>query len=345
MSEVERIPNWRAIEREASAWIARLNADDVTPEDRARFETWRTAHRWNDKAYAEASALWTELTSARPLVQAVAFGESMSEARVVRLAGRNKYQWRAALAAAACLVLSITAALFFHDSGNRYSTAVGEHVTVSLPDGSTMELNSDSSARIDYSTTARVVRLDKGEGFFKVAHNTTRPFWVVGGGSWVRAVGTAFGVYLRPDDVRVTVSEGTVKVGGSGLSVRAIPTDAVLAGIPVAVLTAGEQVDVHGSATSTRKLSPAQVQRTQTWREGTLYFENQPLSDVVQELSRYTPNHLVIADERLAQMSIGGTFQANPDGAEAFLTMLEQGFGLAVRRESGRVVIDTPARK
>jgi ferric-dicitrate binding protein FerR (iron transport regulator) len=73
-----------------------------------------------------------------------------------------------------------------------------------------------------------------------------------------------------------------------------------------------------------------------------VYFENQPLSDVIAELGRYTPVRLIVDDEKLLQLPVGGTFQANPQGAEALLNMLEQGFGLRLRREADRVLIEAP---
>lgn len=51
-------------EREASEWIARLNADDISPDDRVRFEAWRKLHPRHARAYDELSATWRELTAA-----------------------------------------------------------------------------------------------------------------------------------------------------------------------------------------------------------------------------------------------------------------------------------------
>ena len=48
---------------------------------------------------------------------------------------------------------------------------------------------------------------------------------------------------------------------------------------------------------------------------------------------------LVVDDDKLRRLPVGGTFQASSQGTEALLTMLEQGFGLSVRREAGRVYI------
>ena len=68
------------IEREASEWIARLNADDASADDRARFEAWRGRHPLNARAYEELSATLQRFVSAGPLVRAVSFAQSMNEA-------------------------------------------------------------------------------------------------------------------------------------------------------------------------------------------------------------------------------------------------------------------------
>lgn len=338
MTGVHQLPDPEETEREASEWIARLNADDVSADDRARFEAWLARHPLNARAYEELAATWKAFIGAGPLVRAVSFAQSMNEAaaRPVKRGG-----WALATAAGLAAVAIVGWLSYEHLApGRTFSTAIGEHATLSLPDGSTLELNSDSLARVDYSKATRVIHLDRGEGFFRVAHDASRPFWVVGGGSWVRAVGTAFNVYLRPTAVEVTVSEGTVKVGSIDALQGADPTDPAIATASVAVLKAGEQADLHGSAADTRELSAADVQRAENWREGTIYFENQPLSAVVAELNRYTTTHIVIRDQHLGRLPVGGTFETTPRGAEDLLTMLEQGFGVRIEREGNQVFID-----
>ena len=59
------------------------------------------------------------------------------------------------------------------------------------------------------------------------------------GDRWVRAVGTAFNVYLRPGGVQVTVSEGTVNVVDA-TGRKSPPSDASYAK-SAATVTAGEQ--------------------------------------------------------------------------------------------------------
>jgi transmembrane sensor len=339
MADVHRIPDAGEAERVASDWIARLNADDVSADDRAQFEVWRTTHPVNARAYDALSATWDECTAARPIVSAVSFAESVSEAALTR----PRHPRRAFVAAVLALLVGISGRLYFDrlTPDTTFSTTSGEHATVSLPDGSTLELNSNSHARVDYSLHRRVIHLDQGEAFFKVAHDIHRPFWVVAGGSWVRAVGTAFNVYLSPTAVQVTVGEGTVKVGTVNSAVDDIPTGTALAQTTTSVVTAGQQAVLTGAATATRQLSPTELARSMAWRDGTLYFENQPLGDIVDELGRYTSQQLIL-DAKLRSLPMGGTFPASEQGTEALLKMLEQGFGLSVRRESSRIYIEPP---
>lgn len=332
MTDVHRLPDRMTAEREASEWIARLDADDASDEDCARFEAWRAAHPRNARAYEELSATWKRLKGAGRLVRAVALGQALGKVDLPRPA---RGRWTIGALAATVLVAVFAGWWWITEfvPQTQFQTAIGEYAGIELPDGSALELNSNSIARVDYSENARIIRLQRGEAFFKVEHDAQRPFWVVAGNSWVRAVGTAFNVYIRPAGVRVTVSEGVVKVAADAPSTDAAPSDQRLTLAAVSVLAAGQQVDVAGAATEVRSLQPVELARSVAWRSGTLYFENQRLGDVVDELSRYTTLRLAIDDDALRDLPVGGTFQANSQGAEALLTMLEDGFGLEIRRQ------------
>jgi transmembrane sensor len=336
MGEVHRLPDPGRTEREAADWFARLKADDVTAEDRARFDTWLHTHSCHEKAYAELNATWTELRKAGPLVRAVSFGQAMNAAAT---APERPRHWlpRALAATIAVTALLVTWHFYQQQESSRFQTAIGEQAAVALPDGSSFDLNTNSRVLVDYSKRARVVYLERGEAFFKVAHDPQRPFWVHAGDRWVRAVGTAFNVYLRPQGTEVTVSEGTVSVVNS--TTASPPTDQN----PAAAVTAGEQADAQGRAEVIRALNSAQLSRLLAWRKSSLYFQDEPLGDVVNELMRYTTLKIEIVDDSLRNLPVGGTFQASPEGAEALLTTLRDGFGTQIRRvDAGHVYIEGP---
>jgi transmembrane sensor len=329
MGEVHRLPNPEDTEREAGDWFARMNADDVTADDHTRFEAWLRTHSCNVKAYAELCATWKELVKSGPLVRAVYFGQVMNAASSRSVRSRR---WLAGAVAATvgAIVLGVGWNLYKQKEETRFQTAVGEQAAVALPDGSSFDLNTNSRVQVEYSQHSRVVRLERGEAYFKVAHDTHRPFWVYAGDRWVRAVGTAFNVYLGPSGVQVTVSEGTVKVVNA-TAYESPPSDASYTKSAAAV-TAGEQADARGRADVIRALNATQLTRLLAWRKSSLYFQDQPLGDVVNELMRYTTLKIEIVDDSLRQLPVGGTFQTSPEGAEALLTMLQDGFGTKIRR-------------
>src|SRR3984957_20987264 len=233
MGEVHRLPNLEDTEREASDWFARMNADDVTADDHARFEAWLRTHSCNVKAYAELVATWKDLVKSGPLVRAVHFGQVMNAASARSVRSRR---WLAGAVAATigAIVLGVGWNLYRQKEESRFQTAIGAQAAVALPDGSSFDLNTNSRVEVDYSQRTRVIRLARGEAYFKVAHDTHRPFWVHAGDRWVRAVGTAFNVYLRPTGVEVTVSEGTVNVVNAA-AYEAPPSDATITGFGAAV--------------------------------------------------------------------------------------------------------------
>lgn len=351
MSDVHRLPDEQKVLQEASAWMARLKADDVTPADRERFRLWRTAHPMHGRVIDELTGTWNRLAARPSLARRFALEDSARE--TARRAEPEKAlaqpAGRRATWAAATIALITGGALFaclsLTKPGEVYVTAIGERATISLPDGSILELDSNSRARVDISATRRLVRLERGEAFFKVVHNPQRPFLVIARSSWVCDVGTAFNVDVGARDVHVTVDEGTVKVGAFNPLLEDLPFDyADLTDTPaLTVLTTGQEARLRGTEVNIRALTPEQLDSAASWRAGILYFENQPLAAVVKQMERYTRMNIVISDERLKQLPVGGTFRADPEGVEAFLTMLAQGLGLQVQRESGQVLIKPAA--
>lgn len=340
MAEVHRLPDMNHAERQASEWIARLNADDVSDDDRTRFESWRAAHQLHARLYDELAATWRSFIAAGPLVRAVSFGQSMNEATV------PAPQWRWTVAAAAVAMIMVVAGLWYkvHFPPEAvFQTAIGEHATIALPDGSTLELNTNSLARVDYAARSRIIRLERGQAYFHVAHDTQRPFWVVVGDSWVRAVGTAFDVQRRATGALVTVSEGTVKVGLGDVPRDHARLKQSLDQVPASTVTAGQQGDVQAKSIEVHPLSADDLSRSVAWRNGLIYFENQTLREVIDEISRYTTLQLIVDDERLRDLRLGGMFEASPRGAESFVIMLQDGFGLRIRREPSRIYIEPGA--
>lgn len=348
-SNVRSLRNAAQIQREASDWIARLNADQVSEATRESFRSWLATSAAHLRAYEGVSATWRRLHDAGELVSSVATGSAFASATLSAIRrSRDTARKRMFLSAAAAMLAVVCGTWLWLARlapQTSFQTAIGEHASIELPDGSFLDLNSNSLARIDFSPQARVIRLSRGEAFFKVQHDAVRPFWVFADGTWIRAVGTAFNVDIRPSGVHVTVSEGVVKVLANTVGASDIPSDALLARAAVSVLRAGQQGSMSGVATEVHAVAAQEMAQLGSWRKGTLYFKDRELQAVIAELGRYTTLDIVVEDDSLRRLAIGGTFETNAQGAEALLAALEDGFGLEVSRDGDRVLVSRPRHR
>ncbi len=87
---------------------------------------------------------------------------------------------------------------------------------------------------------------------------------------------------------------------------------------------------VINSTLKIETLPEPEITRRLAWRDGYLVFAGEPLSDVVDEVNRYTPTIIEIADPALGKLKIGGRFKVGE--LEALYDVLEASFGIEVSR-------------
>jgi transmembrane sensor len=200
-----------------------------------------------------------------------------------------------------------------------FSTGIGQTATVTLSDGSVVTLDTNSRLRARRVNGQRRVWLDRGQAFFKVAHDRAHPFVVAAGGRTITALGTAFNVRLDRNRVEVVLAEGRVKVEGPKPILSPIAQKP-----PAAELTPGSRLVT--APDRQWQIAKVNVDAATSWRRGQLVFVRRPLGEVVDEINRYSEKKIVVADQSLAQAPITGGF---PEGdVEAFVRAV-QGYGLA----------------
>lgn len=225
------------VERAALQWVTRCDRG-LTAEQQAEFETWLTQDPLHAELFSEFDGTFALIEHVQAPVAASASAINAHTVSVpsdvvsgsgdgetprpvtARKFGSRKAWLPLSLAAAAAVAISYLGWWRpIHYSG-ALGTEVGALRTVTLPDKSIVQLNTDSAVSIAFSPTERRVRLVRGEVHFTVAKNPSRPFIVDAGDVAVRAVGTAFNVRLRNDSVDVLVTEGKVRVGMPSVSLR-----------------------------------------------------------------------------------------------------------------------------
>jgi transmembrane sensor len=206
-----------------------------------------------------------------------------------------------------------------------YATAIGEMRTITLTDGSTIQLGSDSRVAVAYSRRQRDLRLEHGEIFLNVASQPDRPLRVQVLQRQVVAVGTRFSVRRDGEALRVAVTEGRVRLEHA--TRRQV--------IPPTLLDAGAMAIADHDGVRVRHLSAREMTALLSWREGLLVFRSTPLADAVAEFNRYSVHKLIVDDPSIATIPVGGRFAWT--NADAFVRVLEHGFGLHAERVRGEV--------
>ena len=214
------------------------------------------------------------------------------------------------------------------------TTEIGQVRRIDLPDGSVIQLNTNSAADIRFTDAERRVKLARGEAHFSVARNPGPPFIVSVAGVDVRVVGTVFNVRLRSEAVDVVVTEGKVRVDSPGQAASGVVEPA--AGAHHSELTAGQKLSVGLASSSVpvaepTEVSTAEIKQILAWQDRRLDFDAAPLGDIVNEINRYNRHQLVIVDPRLREQRFGGSFPAGD--YETFVRMLESSFGVVADRQ------------
>ncbi len=196
--------------------------------------------------------------------------------------------------AAAIILIPVLAFLFYTISENNRLTnqittvtvdsleviaPVGSRTVVELSDGSVVHLNYGSRIKYpqDFRGETRSITLF-GEGYFEVAHNPDKPFVVNTSRIDVRALGTKFNVNAYPEnnDIATTLVEGRVlveKMKNNG-NVESIKE-----------LVPGQHL-IYEKKTGVVKSSLERVEKYIAWKDGKMVFENEPIEQVAQRLSR-----------------------------------------------------------
>ena len=349
MSNIHAFIDRETIEQEAREWLIRLDGDDEPSSAQiTELRTWVARSAAHRDELLRISEFWddanilTELSIPLATTQA-STSQSTPENKsrktfnslLAPLFAFNRYS-----AIAASLMLAVTLGLFSvlgpqpsNATNGIFVTAIGDIQQHKLVDGSLLKINTDSQVQVDYSDGIRKIRLLRGEAHFQVSHNADWPFEVYAGKRRVKAIGTAFSVQLNTDSVKVLVSEGRVDIAASveqqqrleKIGSLSYAQQATFSNREISQIAAQEKTAVIQEIDT---LAKPELSRQLAWREGYLAFDGDPLSQVVEEINRYLPTTIEIADPAISQLRIGGRFKVGQ--LEDVFDVLESSFGIQV---------------
>lgn len=159
---------------------------------------------------------------------------------------------------------------------NTIHTPKGGQYQVILPDGSKVWLNAASSLKYPevFSGKQRSVTLT-GEGYFEVAKDKSKPFYVQTQYQKVEVLGTHFNINAYMDDhtIKTTLLEGLVKVSNFKSSKILKPGEQAIAGLENnALINISSDVDTNDET---------------AWKNGLFQFNDAELKNILNQLERW----------------------------------------------------------
>jgi transmembrane sensor len=303
------------ISQEAAEWFARMKDPDVPLDDRRRFLRWLKQSEVHVAEYLTVAGIDGDLRRAR--LAAVLADESTSNVIELFAHGGERAavsrdvpasRWKVAAAIMVCglavLLFAVARSAWYERS---ISTQPGEWQTVTLADGSELQLGPNTQLQLHLGDARRFVVLARGEAYFKVAKDPTRPFVVQANAFAVRALGTEFAVSRRKREWIVTVAQGSVRVAPSAQSAR---DDTASSPLELSVrIVADQQLRIADTWPVTP--SEVDVRYELAWRDRQLMFRSgDTLANAVEEFNLRNRVQLRL-DPSAAALPVRGSFDAS----------------------------------
>ncbi len=206
------------------------------------------------------------------------------------------------------------------------ATGVGVRDSLRLPDGTLVILGPLSSVTVSnaYGETDRVVDI-RGDAWFDVIHDNSRPFTVRAGEATIVDIGTKFMVRNdRGQAVSVSVTEGSVSMRAAN---DLAPDGVILKAGDNAVLEAGRVVTRPGTV----------GEDDLAWMSGRLVFRETAMSEVITSMHRWYGIELRVSDSSLLSRNITATFAG--ESPDRMLEVLRLVLGANIERRGDTAVV------
>lgn len=286
---------------ESALWCTRLHDKDCSAEERRDFDRWVAEDPRHRAEYDAMLEIWQLAEGLKP-----AGRSSLAQPATAPARPRRRRNLAHVTAAAAVLVLTVATLWSAGWSAGLLPSRVGYYTAENAPrqvilaDSSQVQLNSHTRLFFANYRDRRSAWLDGGgEAFFEIHHDRAQPFTVHTDNGQVRVTGTRFNVWTNPQQLLVTLLDGSVTVsppeGLSGNSAQLMP------GMQARYSQVSRRIEVA-------QVAPAAAI---AWIEGKLVLDDLPLSSALPLINRYLETPVRLGDEEAAGMRIGGVYQTN----------------------------------
>lgn len=317
--------------------ISKVLAGEASESEALALEAWRAAEEANEEQYRQYRRAWESVTG--PALPHINLDEEWQKLRartlavptggkVISMSSQRPVLYRAMrLAAVWLLLLAPLGALLYYLAGRPQSVIVAQSKVTDtlLTDGSQIALNKGATLIIErgFGKKQRKVKL-KGEAFFEVSHDASRPFVIDAGGVDVKVLGTSFYVNSGEsgNSVEVVLHSGKVEVtepGGSRL-----------------ILAPGEKAEYNKTTHAFSKASDADPNHL-SWRTLQLVFNNKRFGNVIQTLEKIYGVTIAVSDKEVLDCRITVSF--DQQDIDKVLKVLEATLNIKTTKDANHISI------
>lgn len=203
------------------------------------------------------------------------------------------------------------------------SVPAGQHINITLPDGSNVWLNAGTTIQypISFGKKERLVKLD-GEAYFDVAKNEDCPFIVETPKSKLEVLGTTFNVisYSNSNNYEVALIEGSVKVNIGNETLTLAPQ---------------HKINIEDDKIKVTLIDDYNLYR---WKEGLICFNKESFDEIIQKLGKSYDVKLIIQNTKIKNILYTGKFRLT-DGIDYALRVLQKDIKFKYDRDDENHVI------
>ncbi len=306
---------------DAAAWLSgeKSSGDEAArlliSEDREIMKKWNDLKQ-TDNDFIDVDKAWERLN-----------GRIEAEKPVVTMPGLSFFQTFARIAATVVIVAGIGWLLFGVGAPGKVTVASADdekNIELLLADGSKIYLNRDSKLSYpkEFGRNNRKVTL-RGEAFFDIAPDASRPFIIDAGKASVRVLGTSFNVMTDNgnNQVEVYVSSGKVLLSSTDGS-RSVTLE------PEYVGKVSEAGSSQALNTNVNYLS---------WHTGLLVYDGERLEVVFEDLKRTFNIDIRAGDPAINDFRLTSPFEHQPQ--DTIIKLICTTFNLRSVREEGAYML------
>lgn len=213
---------------------------------------------------------------------------------------------------------------------NNLTTPRGSEFMVMLEDSTKVWLNAESQLIYPESFDEKERRVKiKGEAYFQVAKDSTRPFYVESSGITIRVYGTEFNInaYSEEKEVYTTLVSGSISLQQANENHSEL------------ILTPGHQA-IYNKDNKITSVKSVNTEAITSWHNGRFVFEEQTLEQIMKTLARWYNFEYEFDNENIRSTIFKGSAPRYANLSEV-LSILEKSGGLKFRAKNDKIIITT----